>query len=75
MMELTRPKPLVDVSVEEILQQGLGLEVGMSGRGEQMRVATVLKAKKWERYCTGGSAKDGIPREWRHNKIDQAGTS
>ena len=67
-----RPKPLVDVSVEEILGQVLGLEEAKWGRAEQMRVSAVLKAKKWQRYYTAGSVKDGIPREWRYRRTDQA---
>ena len=70
-----RPKPLVDVSVEEILDQVLGLEKAKWGRAEQMRVSAVLKAKKWQRYYTAGSMKDGIPREWRYRRTDQAAAS
>ena len=61
-----RPTPLIDVSVEEILGQAIGLEAAKWGRSEQMRVAAVLKAKQWQRYRTNGSEKDGIPREWRY---------
>jgi predicted P-loop ATPase len=61
-----RPTPLADVSVEEILGQAIGLEAARWGRSEQMRVAAVLKAKKWQRYRTNGSERGGVPREWRY---------
>lgn len=70
-----RPTPLIDVSVEEILGQAIGLEAAKWGRSEQMRVAAVLKAKTWQRYRTNGSEKDGIPREWRYRAPGHTVTS
>lgn len=56
-----RPEPLTDVSVGEILEQVLRIEPGKWTKGDQMRVGTFLKAKKWARYRTTEK-----PREWRY---------
>ncbi|ODU62475.1 MAG: P-loop ATPase [Acetobacteraceae bacterium SCN 69-10] len=56
-----RSRPLKDVSVGEVLEQALGIEPAKWTKGDQMRVGTFLKAKKWVRYRTTGR-----PREWRY---------
>ncbi|MBB5691713.1 P-loop ATPase [Roseomonas alkaliterrae] len=63
-----RAKPLTDVSIGEVLEQALGIEAAKWTKGDQMRVGAYLKAKKWERYKTTGSAKDGVAREWRYRR-------
>ena len=64
-----RPRPLTDVSIGEVLEQALGIEAAKWTKGDQMRVGAYLKAKKWERYKTTGSAKDGVAREWRYRRL------
>lgn len=64
-----RAKPLVDVSVGEVLEQALGIEAAKWTRADQMRIGNYFKAKKWERYRTSGSAREGIPREWRYRRV------
>jgi putative DNA primase/helicase len=61
-----RPKPLDDVSVCEVLEQALGIEPAKWTKGDQMRIGSFFKAKKWVRYRTSGSTRDGVPREWRY---------
>ncbi len=61
-----RSQPLTDVSIGEILGQALNLEPAKWTRADQMRVSSFLKARKWERYKTNGSERDGVPREWRY---------
>jgi len=70
-----RAQPLIDVSVGEVLEQALGIEPAKWTRGDQMRIGSFLKAKKWERYKTTGSAKGGIAREWRYRRPDGPETS
>jgi predicted P-loop ATPase len=63
-----RARPLTDVSIGEVLEQALGIEAAKWTKGDQMRVGAYLKARKWERYKTTGSAKDGAAREWRYRR-------
>jgi putative DNA primase/helicase len=63
-----RAQPLTDVSIGEVLEQALGIEAAKWTKGDQMRVGAYLKARKWERYKTTGSARDGVAREWRYRR-------
>jgi predicted P-loop ATPase len=67
-----RLKPLTDVSVGEALEQALLIEPAKWTKADQMRVGNFFKAKKWERYKTKGSVKNGIEREWRYRRPDGA---
>jgi predicted P-loop ATPase len=63
-----RPQQLTDISVGEVLEKALGIEPAKWTKGDQMRVGNFFKAKKWERYKTKGSVKDGVEREWRYRR-------
>jgi len=63
-----RSQPLTDISVGEVLEKALGIEPAKWTKGDQMRVGNFFKAKKWERYKTKGSVKDGVEREWRYRR-------
>jgi len=63
-----RPQPLTDISVGEVLEKALGIEPAKWTKGDQMRVGNFFKSKKWERYKTKGSVKDGVEREWRYRR-------
>jgi predicted P-loop ATPase len=62
--EVERDRPIHDVSVGEILEGALGIEASKWSRGDQMRVAAYLKARRWERYKAGA----GDRREWRYRR-------
>ena len=65
---IPRPQPLTDISVGEVLEQALSIEPAKWTKGDQMRVGNFFKAKKWERYKTKGSVRDGVEREWRYRR-------
>ena len=64
--EVERDRPIIDVSVGEILHQAIGIEPGRWTRGDQMRVSAFLKTRGWERY----RSRADVSREWRYRKPD-----
>lgn len=63
-----RAKPLIDVSVGEILEKAIGLEPARWSRGDQMRVSAYLKANGWERYRRRDEGGREALREWRYRR-------
>ena len=72
---VSRPNPLSDISVGEVLEQALGIEPAKWTLSDQMRVGRFFSAKKWKRYKTKGSVKSGVPREWRYRRPPTEGTA
>lgn len=65
---VARPKPLIDVSVGEILEEAIGLEPARWTRGDQMRVSAYLKANGWERHRRRDEGGREAAREWRYRR-------
>ncbi|MCA3371715.1 MAG: toprim domain-containing protein [Roseomonas sp.] len=70
-----RQEPLRDVSVGEVLEQALRIEPAKWTRADQMRVSSLLKAKKWERYRAINSSNEDVSREWRYRAPQAGGRS
>jgi predicted P-loop ATPase len=66
--EVERQNPLTDVSVGEILEGALGIELARWTRADQMRVTAYLKARNWRRYqARTGTGRKSL-REWRYRR-------
>jgi predicted P-loop ATPase len=66
--EVERRNPLTDVSVGEILEGALGIELARWTRADQMRVTAYLKARNWRRYQARiGTGRKSL-REWRYRR-------
>lgn len=66
--EVERQNPLTDVSVGEILEGALGIELARWTRVDQMRVTAYLKARNWRRYqARTGTGRKSL-REWRYRR-------
>lgn len=62
--DLRRLEPIDDVSIGEILQHVIRVEVAKWTRADQMRVSSYLKRNGWERYRVGGG-----DRSWRYKRV------
>jgi putative DNA primase/helicase len=62
--EFERVEPIRDVSVGEILAEGIGIEPARWTKPDQMRAGSWLKSRNWKRY----QRRIGEAREWRYRK-------
>jgi predicted P-loop ATPase len=65
---VSRPEPLRDVSVGEILEEAIGLEPARWTRRDQTRVAAYLKANGWKREQVRIGSGRNAPRVWRYRR-------